>query len=337
MYRTRSCSGVSATLCSASRNSRSLKTQCTSAECRATIFAQHLTPHKNIYFGKVTGHKSPLDADYKADLESPPLPDKLKKKHQSVGGILTYLSCTSMPELAWSVTQVARYNAAPTYSSWEAAKSIARYCIGRRDEHDCGVLHGRDRAMNEPIYTADASFNCYKFVSKDGKRGSYSHYGFIGYLYGGPIAWRSKICKRVLKSVRDAEAIALEAATESALYTRMLLNSLVQLKEPTLVLGDNEALYKGITNQSFKSCDRHILKTYFWIADKVNDDEIRLGLLPTDEMPADIFTKSLGMRKFSYFRKMVSGFSSVDFSRQKDMSGVHFVWLGVFADLFSMD
>ena len=149
--------------------------------------------------------------------------------------------------------------------------------------------------MDQPVYTADASFNCYNVMDKSGKHACYSHYGFVGFLYGGPIAWRSKICKRVLKSARDAEAIALEAAAESALMTRMVLDHFELLKGPTEIFGDNEALYKGVENESFRSCDRHILKTYYLIAEKVDDGEICLGLLPTDEMPADVFTKSLGI------------------------------------------
>merc|ERR1719152_85048 len=141
--------------------------------------------------------------------------------------------------------------------------------------------------MTEPVYTADASHNCYDVVDPKGENRCYSHYGFVGFLFGGPIAWRSKMIKRVLKSARDAEAIALEAAAESAMHVRMLLGSLgqINLEKPTLILGDNEALYKGIYNDSFKSCDRHILKTYYWLAQAVEEKEISLGLLPTDFMP----------------------------------------------------
>jgi len=122
----------------------------------------------------------------------------------------------------------------------------------------------------------------------------------------------------VLKSARDAEAIALEAAAESALLTRMVLDHFELLKEPTEIFGDNEALYKGVENESFRSCDRHILKTYYWIAEKVDDGEICLGLLPTDEMPADVFTKSLGKKKFPYFTKIICGFRGM--TRRKSRS-----------------
>ena len=57
---------------------------------------------------------------------------------------------------------------------------------------------------------------------------------------------------------------------------------------------------------------RHIHIRYFWIKDKVNNNEVRVQYLPTHIMLADYFTKPLQGSQFRLLRDFIMGWRSLE-------------------------
>ena len=54
---------------------------------------------------------------------------------------------------------------------------------------------------------------------------------------------------------------------------------------------------------------KHVQRRHFFVRDMVESFEIEVPYVPTNENPADFFTKPLGLAKFIYFRDMIMGSS----------------------------
>jgi hypothetical protein len=53
----------------------------------------------------------------------------------------------------------------------------------------------------------------------------------------------------------------------------------------------------------FHERSKHIEIKYYFIRDKVQEGEVKLEYIPTDEQTTDILTKPLSRIKFAYFRE----------------------------------
>ena len=59
-------------------------------------------------------------------------------------------------------------------------------------------------------------------------------------------------------------------------------------------------------NGSFKRA-KHIKVRYFWLKDLIDEEEIELQYIPSEELVADLLTKSIAGAKFKYLRDKLLG------------------------------
>ena len=62
-------------------------------------------------------------------------------------------------------------------------------------------------------------------------------------------------------------------------------------------------MYKISEHPVFHERLKHIEIKYYFIRDKVQEGEVKLEYIPTDEQTTDILTKPLSRIKFTYFRE----------------------------------
>ena len=77
--------------------------------------------------------------------------------------------------------------------------------------------------------------------------------------------------------------------------------------QPTELLQDNQAALKLSRNAIQHARTKHFRARQALIRHLVIDEIIRPEYAPTDEMPADIYTKALHAPKFTYWRKYNQG------------------------------
>jgi hypothetical protein len=118
--------------------------------------------------------------------------------------------------------------------------------------------------------------------------------GFVIYLLGVPISWKSKGMKSVALSSSEAEYVALsEAAKEVKLIYQVLRSMGVKVKLPIVVRVDNIGAIFMAENVAVSQRTKHIDVRYRFVQEFVMDGFLKIIFVRTGDNDADIFTKNL--------------------------------------------
>ena len=118
--------------------------------------------------------------------------------------------------------------------------------------------------------------------------------GFIIYLLGAPICWRSKGQKGVTLSSREAEYVAMSEAVKEIRFIFYLLKGMgVEVKLPIIVRCDNVGAIFMAENSSSGVRTRHVDTRYHFVREHVEDGFIKIVFVKSEENNADVFTKNI--------------------------------------------
>ncbi len=205
------------------------------------------------------------------------------KEYQSIIGTLMYLMLGTRPDLAYSVSRLSQFLAAPTGAHLTAAKKVCAYAHTTSNH---SLVFGDGGASHLVAYSDADYARC-----TDTRR---STSGYIFMLNGAAISWKSQRQKSTALSTAEAEYIALAECAKEALWIQGLLLELSATK-PTAVLiyEDNQAAIKLAANPTHHQRTKHIDVRYHFLRDLVGDDRITLQYIESKLMLADALTKPL--------------------------------------------
>ena len=97
-------------------------------------------------------------------------------------------------------------------------------------------------------------------------------------------------------SSTEAEYMALTEATREAVYLRRFLNKFDTVAEDraTKIYCDNQSAAKLVQNPMFHGRTKHIDVRHHYVREIFQQGIIGICYMPSNEMPADLLTKSLG-------------------------------------------
>ena len=220
--------------------------------------------------------------------------------YRGVVGSLLYVAMWTRPDIAFAVSQIARFQSKPSVHHWECAKRILRYLKGTRQ---LGLTYSTGVTGQQPVLRGyvDASWG----EDLDTRR---SQSGYVFMLGGAAISWKSKLQHTVALSSTEAEYLSLGTATGEALYLRNLLGDLHPAAAgPVTLYEDNQSTIKQASNLQSSERTKHIDIRHHFIKSHVANGDIALEYIPTAEQPADALTKSLDRVKVSSFRQFTLG------------------------------
>ncbi|KAL4379078.1 hypothetical protein GQ457_02G025900 [Hibiscus cannabinus] len=131
-----------------------------------------------------------------------------------------YAMICTRPDLTYALSMTSRYQANPDKGHWTAVKNILKYL---RRTKDVFLFYGGKEELGIKGYT-DASFQ----TNKDDSR---SQSGFIFYLNGGAVSWKSSKQDKVVDSTTDAEYLAASEAAKEAVWIKNEKGRNIELKE----------------------------------------------------------------------------------------------------------
>ena len=130
--------------------------------------------------------------------------------------------------------------------------------------------------------------------------------GYLFQLGGGAISWNSKRQSSVALSTTEAEYMALSAATQEAIWLRMLLEDLhIPQEQATVILEDNQACIAVVKNPTCHSRMKHIDIRLHFTRERVVSKEVELQYCESGQMVADILTKAIPRPKFEELRELM--------------------------------
>jgi hypothetical protein len=148
---------------------------------------------------------------------------------------------------------------------------------------------------------ADASF-------ADDLDTSWSTAGFCLMAAGAPIQAKSGRQKVVCTSTTDAEFVNLTPAVKEAGTAIGLLQELgyegSDLK-PLQVFNDNHNAIQYANGKAYNGTSRTIRVKYHYINEQVEEGNVKVQYVSTEDMVADCLTKPLNHVKFEKFREMM--------------------------------
>ena len=111
---------------------------------------------------------------------------------------------------------------------------------------------------------------------------------------------RKQIC--VATSLTEAEFIAAATGCQEVLWFCNFLDSIqIPITSPTALYSDNQSAINLIATRNINDCSKHINTKYRFICDHHKSECISTPYIPTNEQPADGFTKPLSSVKFPVF------------------------------------
>jgi hypothetical protein len=156
-----------------------------------------------------------------------------------------------------------------------------------------------------------------------------SHTGGCLSLGHGTLYGTSRRQKLNTKSSTESELVGADDVMPQILWTLYFLEAQGYKIDDNVLYQDNQSamlLEKNGRGSSGKRT-RHINVRYFFIADRVKSNEIRLEYCPTGIMIADYFTKPLQGLLFKQLRAMIMG--KVDIPLPSDVvPPPQFPWIG---------
>ena len=133
-----------------------------------------------------------------------------------------------------------------------------------------------------------------------GDRTRHSRSGFVAFLAGAALSWRSSLQTIVAASSTEAETIAAAIADQEIRWLRSILHYLILRKPPATPLYiDNNGAAEIIRASSLNRRSRHIEIKHLLVRDSVRNENIDIRRVDSNKNTADIFTKVLPVARHS--------------------------------------
>ena len=213
-----------------------------------------------------------------------------KEEHEmyrSGVGMLLFLVKHSRPDIANAVRELSKLNDCPTSAAFKELKRVIKYVL---DTKHYGLRFC-------PIETEDDEWRIIAFSDSDyagDKETRISVSGFVIFVCGVPICWRSKAQRGVTLSSSEAEYVALSETVKEVKFITMVLESMgIKWKQPIEVKVDNIGAIYMTENWTTSSRTKHVDTRLRFVNEYQNDGIIKVDFVKTKENQADIYTKNV--------------------------------------------
>ena len=151
---------------------------------------------------------TPIDSKTKLEPNKEQASLEQIKWFQTFIGSLLFLILGTRPDIAYIIIKLSRFTANPSHTHTTIAKRVLRYLKGTKDQG--------------ATYTKSGSSYISGYYDTDyaGDTTAKSALGWIFFLAGGPISWKSKLQTIIAQSTIEAEYIAINSASEEAVFIK---------------------------------------------------------------------------------------------------------------------
>jgi hypothetical protein len=230
----------------------------------------------------------------KATIDASPLATEADKKLlQSVVGTLLYYSRAVDPSICTAVHQLGSIQAQPTQNDMAAMERLLQY-VSRHPNN--GI---RYYASNMKLQLmSDASY-----LSRPKARSVCGGFSYLGTptAINGPISCGSWMINCVCASVAEAETAGGFQIAQTATHHRRILSDLGYPQPPTLLRMDNTVALGLASGQMNAKRSKSMDMRFFWLVDRVEQQQFVVAHIAGLWNIADHFTKPLPKSIFCKF------------------------------------
>ena len=249
-----------------------------------------------------------------------------KLPYMELIGSLLYLSTMTRPDIAYHMSVLCSFMHDPSIDCFNAAVDLLLFIGSTKHYHlrydGCvHVPHRVDHAKHripkahgivagKELVENNCGFSAYSDASwHKGDELGYNMFGYVVYLYGGPVAFSAKRLKVVALSSAEAEYAAASYSCKEITFVRAMCNELdLEVKGAVALHVDNEAAIKIAENRGVSGRNKHFIDAIHYIRHMIDHLYVKVFYVPTADQLADGFTKPLDKSKFrSWSSRLMNG------------------------------
>ena len=242
--------------------------------------------------------KTPMDPGLKlSKVDTPMSRDETafveKFNYPAAVGELLYLAGATRPDIARTVSYLCRFNSCARIEHCKAVKHLWHYLSGTKDLKLTYAPSGSSDLFM--TYTDADHGGC----PDTGKSTS----GYVVLVGTGAISWMSKLQSIVALSTTEAEYVAATSAGQEICWLRSLFSELgYKVSTPSPLKADNQSSISVAKNPEHHGRMKHLDLRFYWLRQAVEQGDMDISYIPTQEMVADLLTKALSADKTAQLR-----------------------------------
>ena len=210
-----------------------------------------------------------------------------QKIYRSGVGMLLYLVKHSRPDIANAVRELTKVMDGATPAAFKEMKRTINYVLNTKNYALKIAPNGKIDEMWKVVAYSDSDF-----ATDPDTRMSVS--GYILYLCGVPICWRSKQIRTISLSSSEAEYVALSEAVKEIRFVYQLLCEIgIKVELPIIVRVDNIGAIFMSENIQVSQRTKHVDTRLRFVNQFVNDGFLKIIFVRTADNDADLFTTNL--------------------------------------------
>jgi len=219
---------------------------------------------------------------------------------RAVVGSLLYLANWTRPDICFAVGELSKVLANPGPVHLRAAHRLLRYL---KRTSNLGITYSAHRnsaaELNQLWGYCDADWG--------GDPDSFkSTGGYVCFLNGGAISWKSKRQQSIALSSAEAEFMAASRMAQEVVYLRHLLSQFGYVQElPTVVYEDNKAAISMSENAGLRKRTLFINLQVHFFREKVQNGDLVLTECKSEHNVAGILAKGLRKAIFQFLRGLM--------------------------------
>lgn len=190
------------------------------------------------------------------------------------------------PDICFVVGRLSQHMENPTQSLWTAVKHVFRQIAGTAS---AGIVYsGAKQTLGSLVGYSDSNWAGCRIDSKGTT-------GYVFWLAGGAVSWKSKKQSVITTSTGEAEYLALGSAVQECLWTGRLFSFATgDSTFRVAVKVDNHGSIKMAKNNASGNPTKHIDMKYHLVRDLYSQTKSEVEYCPSTDMLADVLTKPLG-------------------------------------------
>ena len=214
---------------------------------------------------------------------------EMRTLYRSGVGMLLFLVKHTRPDLSNPTRELSKNMDGATPAAMKELLRVIKFAIDTKDyglkiEPNCEIE--KELVWNIELFTDS------DYAGDRETRVSVS--GFILYVMGVAVMWRSRGQRSVTLSSSEAEYVALSEAVKEIKFVYQLLTCLgIKVKLPIIVRVDNVGAIFMSENVTSKGRTKHVDIRYHFVREFVEENFIKIIFVKTKENDADIFTKNV--------------------------------------------
>ena len=249
-------------------------------------FAEEV-PNKEVKIPAGPGFRvlKPRDTD-------PLISEDQQARYRTGVGMLLYLVKLSRPDISNAVRELTKVLSGATETHYKAMLRCIKYIFeteykGLKIKPICG-----DGSLFKLRGLCDSDF-----AGDQDTR--ISVYGFILYLCGAPISWRSKSGRSVTLSSTEAEYVAISELAKEVIFVKQLLESIgIELEYPIIIEVDNVGAIYLAYNPSLSQRTKHMDCRMHYVREFCEDGILKVIFVSSEDNDSDICTKNTMQKTF---------------------------------------